>query len=333
MRLAIGFGFGAFGFGVLVAPLIGPGPKRVALWVADRDANQLVAMDRDFLIATSAAVESPVRVEAMGDGGAYALSAIGGSPIGPHGLVHVDSQGGLQQVGVLGAGIDLAKAGDDQVFVVEMGLWGADSRVLRVELGQGAPVGAALRRDLVLFAVSPGATSVGVHVGKGASRSGLSVLVGSDTGTLTRYDETGARVQQVTGLAGEIADVAPGPDGGWWVLDVAAPNRLLRLDRDLDLLWAVETGLHSESLAPVQGEERVWIADSTEPLVRRFGPGGVLELSAATVATDFSRGAGLLSGEFWVASPGAALRIDGFGAGLPSQGGFDYLVDLSSVQH
>lgn len=331
MRLAIGFGLGAFGFGVLAAPLIGPGPKRVAIWVADRDANQLVALDQDFFVATSSPLPSPVRVEAMADGGAYALSAIGGSPIGPHGLVHVDSQGGLQQVGVLGAGVDLARAGVDRVFVVEMGLWGADSRVLRVELGSG-PQGAATRRDLVPFAVSPGAVAVGVHAGAGATSPELSVLVGSDTGGLTRYDGAGAVLQIVAGLAGEIGDVAPGPNGGWWVLDVAAPNRLLRLDRSLSLLWAVETGLHSESLAPVEGEERVWIADSGEPLVRRFGPGGRLELSAATVATDFSRGAGLVSGEYWVASPGAASRLDQHGAGLPGQGGFDYLVDLSSVR-
>lgn len=331
MRLALGFGLGAFGFGVLMAPLLGPSPKRVALWVADRDANQLVGLDQDFLVATSTPMASPVRVVAMADGGAYALSAIGGSPIGPHSLVHVDSQGGLQQVGLLGVGVDLAQSGEDEVFVVEMGLWGADSRVLRVELG---PVlsGAAPQRDLVPFAVSPGAVAVGVQVGLGTANPKLSVLVGSDSGRLTRYDGAGALLQEVAGLAGEIGDIAPGPDRGWWVLDVASPNRLLRLDRNLGLLWAVETGLHSESLAAVEGEPRVWIADTTEPLVRRFGPNGVLELSAPTVATDFSRGAGLQSGEFWVASPGAALRLDQYGGGLPGQGGFDYLVDLSSVR-
>lgn len=330
MRLALGFGLGTFGFGVLLAPWIGPGPKRVALWVADRDGNQLVGLDRDFLLATSSPLASPVRVEAMADGSAYALSAISGNPIGPHGLVHVDKEGGLQRVGLLGAGVDLAKVGN-QVFVVEMGLWGADSRVLRVELGMGVP-GVVSQRSLVPFAVSPGAVAVGVQSGPGAANPELSVLVGSDTGRLTRYNAGGALLQEVMGLAGEIGDVAPGPDGGWWVLDVASPNRLLYLDRNLGLLWAVETGLHSESLAPVEGEPRVWIADTTEPLVRRFGPDGVLELSTSTVATDFSRGAGLSSGEFWVASPGAALRLDHHGAGLPGQGGFDYLVDLSSVE-
>lgn len=334
-RLAIGLGIGAFGYALLLAPVVIGGESGVALWVADRDGDQLVGMDKDFFVQRSVPMRSPVRIEAMGDGGTFALSAIGDGPIGKHALMYVDRVGVANRVGVLGAGVDLAPGPDGGVFVVELGLGGAPSRVLRgMHSAGGVPHEPG---GLIEFAVLPGAICVAAqHDGglAGGSVSGaLRVLVGADSGLLSLLGEGAVSLGIAMGIAVEVGDVAPAPDGGWWVLDVAAPSRLLRLDRDLNLMWGVATGLAVGSLAPVAGEERVWLADTTEPLIRRFGPAGALELSVPIVSSDLSRGAGRADGSFWLASPGAALRLDTSGAGMPGQGGFNYLTDLSAVSH
>jgi hypothetical protein len=344
--MALGIGLGGLAYGLLEAPIVAGSTGDVAMWVADRDGDQVVGMDKDFFVQRSVTVRKPVRLEAMA-GGTFVLSATGGSPIGKHVLMFVDDLGLVDPVGTLGAAIDLAPGPDGGVYVVEMGLGGALSRVLHgiygkhggagaaVLGGTGAPPGGVIARALAEFASLPGATCVAARRGpkppSGALQDALRVLVGDGSGGLSLLGAGGEMLATVAGLASAVGDVAPAPGGGWWMLDVAAPSRLVRLDAQLEILWAVETGMHVESLAPVEGQERVWLADTAESLVRRFGPGGVLEVSVPTVSSDFSRGEGRSGGDFWLASPGAALHLGPAGGGLPGQGGFSYLTDLSAV--
>ncbi len=332
-RLALGLAVGALSYALIAAPVILAGASTVAFWVADRDADLVIGLDKDFFVQRRVFVPSPVRVEAIGGGGTFALSALGGGPLGQHALVHVDAMGTPSRVGVLGAAIDLAPGPDGGVFVVEMGLGGASSRVLYGALGGGSPV--STPKGLSEFASLSGVVCVGAQLGEkptsGSLAGALQVLAGSDSGELTLLGEGGVTIVSRKDLASEVGDIAPAPDGGWWVLDVASPHRLLRVDRDLNLIWSAATGLNAESLSPVTGQERVWLADTTQPLVRRFGPGGILELSVPIVSSDLSRGEARKDGGFWIASPGAAVRVDAGGIMLPGQGGFSYLTDLSAA--
>ncbi len=119
----------------------------------------------------------------------------------------------------------------------------------------------------------------------------------------------------------------------WWVLglDAQGLGRLLALGPALEVRWEVATGLRPRHLIPVPGRVRAWVADITAPRVRRFGPGGVLE-----VDRDDLQVLGLDRGVAWpdagvvLTAPGALLRLDAAGNLRPSQGGFHYPVDLTA---
>ena len=161
---------------------------------------------------------------------------------------------------------------------------------------------------------------------EGPGALGLEILVGDEAGGLSLVRD--GEVVAVRELGGEVGDLAPGPGGTWFALDLAS-RRLVLLDRDLGLLWAVDHGLAALELAPVVGEERVWLVDSTEPLVRRYGPGGGLEVEAGMPAADATGATDDGQGGLWVASAGALLRLDVHGAVQPGQGGFGHLTDVS----
>ena len=101
---------------------------------------------------------------------------------------------------------------------------------------------------------------------------------------------------------------------------------------DLEREWSAPTGLAALQLAPVPGAEQVWLADVSEPRVRRFGAGGVLELELDPAPlSGLQRGAADGSGAVLLTAPGALLAYDGWGAARPGQGGFTYLTDVARV--
>jgi hypothetical protein len=98
---------------------------------------------------------------------------------------------------------------------------------------------------------------------------------------------------------------------------------------DLSVRWAANLPRRAAHLAPVPGEERVWIANTESPCVLRYGPGGALELDRCGLPLP-----GLDRAVAWrdglaVAAVGAILRLDGLGNLKPGQGGFVALSDLA----
>lgn len=301
----------------LLGPSLGQGgePGPVAAWATDRDRCEVVGLDRDLLIARRVPIPWPTEIEATRGGGAWAVACDGGDPLGPHRLMELSPAGRVLSEHAFGPVLDLTGRDAIDALLVELQPASTD-RVWRVEPG-GA------RR---LLAVVPEALCVGAQ--------GELALVGSQTGRLTLVSSARpGEILRVIEPGGVLQDVAPGPRAGqWWALDASGAQRLLLLDRDLSTLSCTTLHMHGLHLAPVRGEERVWIADSTEPLARRFGPGGVLEVEARRLPLSgldraaVWRGSGVL-----LAAPGALLRLDGAGALAPGQGGFDFLVGVSAV--
>ena len=323
VRSLFGIGVGAVLFLVMMVELpASPGAGTAEVWVADRDADELVGLDGDGFVVGRVDVRAPVAV-AAGGAAVYAASSLEGWALGEHALVEVHP-GGRPRVVAAGLGpvLDLELLPDGGALLVEL-ISGGPERVLRTKSEAVAGPGTGL----VLVAELDGA---GCAAGRTVEHGGAlitEVLVGDWGGGLSLLRD-GAPVASRQ-LGGELGDVAPGPGGTWFVLEVAAPGRLHLVDQNLAVLWTVEHGLAAAGLAPVVGQERVWLVDSTEPLARRYGPGGALELEVPLLATDAADAVARPDGGAWIATPGAVLRLDAGGSSVPGQGGFDQLVGIA----
>ena len=165
--------------------------------------------------------------------------------------------------------------------------------------------------------------------------SHASVALGTAAGKVLRVDAQGSgAILAQAQLGGRIGDIARGPYGGTlWVLDVSGARRLYLLEADLSVRWSVPVGLRALHFAPVPNEERVWLADTVEPRVRRFGPSGWLELEIAGLPlVGMDRAAAWLHGGVLCAAPGAIVHLDADGHLQSGQGGFDFLTDVAPAR-
>ncbi len=288
---------------------------RVAVWATDRDAGRVIGLDRDLLVAQSIAVRAPTEVEARPDGGAWVVSSLDADPLGRHQLLRLQFDGTVAARVPLGPSLDL--------FGDELG------RALTVDLDSGAERVALFDAQLALLWQRhwPGAQC--------AAATPQSCLVGTAQGELLLFDlgsPTSAPLR--TSFGGSISDVAPGPRADtWWALDAHGFCRIGLFDAQLGLKWWRNVGLHALHLAPVAQQERLWIADTTQPHVRRFGPAGVLEIDRADLPLGgLDRACGAPGGSALFAAVGALLRLDVQGQNAPGQAGFDFLVDVASVR-
>ncbi|MDF1800662.1 MAG: hypothetical protein P1V81_15910 [Planctomycetota bacterium] len=322
VRSLFGIGVGAMLFLVMMVELpASPAGAAAEVWAVDRDANELVGLDGDGFVVQRVDVRAPVAV-AAGGAAVHVASSVEGWALGEHALVEVP-MGGRPRVVAAGLGpvLDLELLPDGGALLVELAS-GGPARVLRTP--GGAAVGGA---GLVLGAELEGAGWGAGRLVEAGGALGTEVLVGDWGGGLSLVrDGVLVATRQ---LGGELGDIAPGPGGTWFVLEVAAPGRLHLVDQNLAVLWTVEHGIAAAALAPVAGQERVWLVDSTEPLARRFGPGGALELEVPILASDAADVVAHPDGGAWIATPGAVLRLDASGNSVPGQGGFDQLVGIA----
>lgn len=290
-----------------------PAPNsRVAVWLCDRDGNRVVGLDRNLLEIRSVPLRAPLEVEGRADGGAWIVSAAQADPLGPHELARLSAAGALSVVAALEPVLDLYS--DELGRALVLDLTGAGARLQLFEHGS----------EPAWSRVWPGALC--------AALCGDRVLAGTAAGNLALFDLSAPNAPpHVLDVGGVIADVAQGPrPGTWWSLDAQGSSRLLLLDEIPSPVWSTRIGLHALHLAPVPGAEQVWVADSTQPHARRFGPEGRLEIDRPDMplggldrACAWSGGAALFT------APGALLHLDPGGLCAPGQAGFDFLVDVS----
>jgi hypothetical protein len=313
-----------------------PGP--VALWVADREGQSVVALDRDLYVVEVRRSTWPVGVLAGERGTLWTVEALEASPLGDHRLALWAPGGDLLWEAEVGPVLDLASDGTGRPLIVEMGTGPSGSNRLLMADPNRASSGGGSANDLVELLERP-------QLSCAAGDAGI-VLVGTGDGRLLALRLTSpAQVLRVLEIGGQVGDIAPlGPPGrepskgrgqsgaggaGWWVLDVATPGRLLRLGPDLRVLWETPTQIRPMHLIPDPMRESVWAADVNEPFVRRWGVDGSLELNLGDLPLGgLDRGVAL-GGGIVLAAPGALLRLDGTGSVLPGQGGFHFPVDLA----
>jgi len=292
-----------------------PGP--VAVWVADRDGHQVVGLDARAFVALRVPIRFPVDLEPRADGGLWVVSAPAGHPLTPHRLGRLDRAGCLRAAAELGTFLDLATLDGGDALVVDRDGTGR-ARLRRVR-ADGA--------DEVLAYPAQARCTAG---------AGGRVLVGTDRGWLVLFDLERPRAGAVRRRwgGGTVEDVAPAPEGGWWVLttNAAAPRerRVLRLDDELRTLREVPLGARNVRLAPVPGAERVWLVDLERPLAWLLGPHGRVQVGEVALAhAGLERAAATRDGGLFVVAPGAVMRLDARGRRRPGQGGFEFLVDVA----
>lgn len=310
----------ACGLGVLVAALAAfatadpppTPPGDVAVWAADRDASRVFGLDADLRLARRIPVDWPLDVEPAHDGGLWVLRAETNLSSATHRLDRFDAQGAMVTELWVERALDLdVLAGGEQALLVEERL-GYPPRVIRVRT-EGSVFPLHERDGLLCVA---------------GERDAL--LAGTGDGHVLRVHATSGAVLASASVGGRIADLAPGPTAGSaWALDVAGNGRVLRLAADLAVVWSAPLPRAARWLAPVPGEERVWVACTSEPCVVRFGPGGALELDRCGLPLPGLERALAWRGGVLVTAVGAVLRLDHEGNPRPGQGGFDYLVDLA----
>lgn len=289
-------------------------PARVAVWLCDRDGDRVFGLDRDLLVVNSVALRAPTEVEARPDGGAWIVSSINADPLGQHRLLRMLHDGTLAARAQLGPILDLDCDELGRAIVVDIA--GAGARVSAFDANASA----------VWTRAWPGALCAAAAAGH--------CLVGTQAGELDLFDLNAPLLAPLRlNFGGAISDVAPGPSAGsWWALDANGACRLALFDMNLSVIWSRTVGLHALHLAPIAGVERVWIADTTQPYVRRFGPGGVLEVDRQNMPQGgLDRGCSAFQGSVLFPAPGALLRLDGLGQSSPGQAGFDFLVDVAAV--
>lgn len=287
----------------------------VRVWLADRDADRVVGLDRALMVVHSTPVVAPTEVEARSDGGAWVISAAAGDPLGPHRLLRLSAAGATLAACDLDVVYDLSVDPADRAIVVD-----ASAGAVRV----GVYDDSAART--LSWSVAGAICAAG---------DGRRVLVGTSVGSLARFDMLAPQAPpHLATFGGIVSDVAAGPrPGRWWVLDAAGQGRLALVDSALANLWTRPVQLHALHLAPVPGVERVWIADSTQPHVRRFGANGVLEIDRADMlAGGLDRACVAPAGGALFPAVGALLALDAQGGRAPGQGGFDFLVDAACVR-
>jgi len=288
------------------------------VWVADRDADRLVALDETLVAVGSVDAPCPTRVRARSDGSAWCVLPRTCGIDGRHDLARARATGTLGRVLALDPVRDLECLNGEDALVVEGDWASANTRVLRVDAS-----GAARQ-----IAVWPQVLAV-------AGRGDV-VLVGTVDGDVLLFDArlVGGAPLARTALGGEVGDIAPAPDGGWWVLDVTGGGELVRLGARLDVLWREPLGALVLDLAAVPNEERVWLPHEAEPWLVALGDGGdvVHELDLVRLG-DVQRGDGVRGGGCVVAGIGYVLRMARNGTALLTQGGFDRVADVSVTPH
>lgn len=311
-------GIGVLGLTSKASLALDHGP--VAGWLVDRDGGAVVGLDRERLEVRRIPLEAPVELALGSHGDLWVVCAGVAGPVGPHRLLLVEDESGrIARELALGPVLDLeaVEGGSGEVLAVELSASGR-RQVVRV-----APTGAVTiveqSEDAFCAAAAFGCT-----------------LVGSERGELRLFGPDGQRLVR-RDFGGVLSDLAPGPEAGtWWALDAAGGaggTRLALLGRDLASRWELPAGVAAITLAPVRGAERVWLSDAEGALVRRFGPGGALELAHVGLAhVGASRASVGSNGGLWIAAPGALLCLDGAGGSVPGQGGFGFLVDVECVR-
>lgn len=285
------------------------GPGARAWWVADRGADRLVELDAELLIRRTLELAAPVALAHGSDGFSWVVSALQSGPSGIHRLVRLDPSGSVVLEWNLPTvrGLAVTPAGDALVlasFGEHAALW----------LGR-------CTGEFEMLADLPGALSMATQ--------GRLTLVAQASGELRVLPcELNPAPVAMTVLEGKPVGVAPGPGGGWWVLEMRRSGaRVLALDAELELRHATPVDLVRPVLAGGATEHGLWVLDRDRGRALRVDPAsGAIVGDVVLPVEALEAGWSTVDGGVLVASPGVLLRLDAEGELMYGQGGFAHLV-------
>lgn len=302
----------------------------ILFWVSDRGGNALIGLGPQLHHVRRVQVPAPLQLavipadEGSGSGAdLWAVSATAGTPLGAHELLHLDGLGQLLWRRTFDPLVDLDRTRDGGRGVLALERVAGAGNVYRVWVAERDVGGQVAGARLLVESVGLSAVS---------GRAGQ-VVVGHWAGEVWLLDLRDGTVLAQSRPAASIADLAPGPaPRSWWMLESGGAGHLALLGPDLQPLWRVATSMAALHLIPVPGEERVWLADSNETLLRRYGPAGVLEIERDDLAMGgLDRGVARSVGGVLLTAAGALLAFDDQGEAIPGQGGFQFLIDVVAV--
>lgn len=280
------------------------GPRRApALWLCDRDARRLVALDAEGFLVRELPVPSPVALLVGTDGAPVVLSAVHPAAGAPRRLLRLDREGHL-----------LASTEVGEVAVDELA---ADDRG-GVHLLRSGPGGAELWRwgtagALEFLGACPGARGL-------RARGGLIWVL---------FERRALPVQGGHWPVGpgELLDLAPGAEEAWELRRVGG-RCLLRCLAGAGVRdrWLPD----SATRVVADGADGGAWCLAEDGHVWRVGPSAEV-LSGWRIPQRPLRGALVAGGALWWLSPGAVGRLDRRGVARPGQGGFDALVAAAWV--
>lgn len=280
----------------------------VAVWVADRGGDRVVALDADLFVLRLLEVRAPCAVEPGPRGGAWI-----GTREGParSRLIGIEGDGSVHTELGIGPLRDLASVGKGAVLVLE-----GEPREVRAWLVEAD-------RPPLLLAAAPGLEHACGAFGMG--------LLGSRDGELFAVGPDG-RWLGIGAVPGRVVDTTAGPRPfTWWVLHRPAggASSLALVDAHLSVLRSSTVPAAASVVIP-SGGGSVWILEEHAPRLHRSTAGGRVELVRGDLPLgDVQAGHARPGGGLLVAVPGALLAFDRDGASVPGQGGFDFLNDLA----
>ena len=291
-----------------------PRDERVAVWLADRGAGQVVGLDRDLIHRVVFRVSNPVALAPASDGGVWVVSALhnwrNGRRAETHEWFRLDSNGAL----------------------IARGEWSGFRSVVSTSSG-GCAVLLHQGRAVEFFDGSGACTGsrcpLGMSTTNGEGFMSLVSRSGEEQLAVRRGGELGllqdGRVIESACFDDPLVSVCPS-QAGWWLL---TERRVIELDDKLEKLREKKAPLKAARVFSSSSGEGVWVLDQAGRTAQEFGARGLgwrrreWRLAGASLGMELEHGALLLI------TPGALLVFDGHGEPRAGQGGFSHLVDLA----
>jgi len=287
-----------------------------ALWLCDRGAKRVVALDRQGFVVDEVRAPLALEVAAGAEGGLWILQATARGPRAPRRLTLFPAERGA------GPTLELARA------------WGLEAA------GSGVRLLAGVAGEEVLLELSPEGSQREIASLPGASRwcsspAGSLVVLGEGRRLELLRPASGAPVAEPRQLEGACLALAPAPEG-WYILEqLAERRRLSRLGAELERVWSRHElwkgggGLQGDFLLPSL-EGGVWVLGRRGELAR-FDGRGELRAGGRSLQGPVLGGCPDPAGGCWLFTPGGCLAIDVDARPRPGQGGFVELVDACAV--
>ena len=307
----------------------------ISLWVADRDAQAVIGLNRGLLHRLCVPVAHPVALAPATNGGLWVVSALGASR---HGRVfewlRLDEHGQVLARGELHDFLCLRAAPDGGAWilsrrgsVLEHFSGGGPARLrngVHVGGSHGTGVGTVGVYQPEVRAVQWEPESFDHARAIAVNRAGQVFVNGDDEG-FELFEE--GQCVDCAGVIESALDMCCA-GGDWWIL---TDQLLLGLSAELDLAEMYEIRGAGSRLIASDYHRGVWLLDRKGLSVKLYEREGRVRLQREWGQSGASMGFELDAGALLIATPGALLVLDETGRIRASQGGFREIVDLALV--